>query len=88
MVVSIPESSNTLSAVGIGALAYLGAYFGQGTDTKQYGNFLCSNESGLLQCPYSTVTCSSNKAAGVRCRGKVAAVTHELYYTIMTYRHY
>ena len=55
---------------GIGALAFSGAYFGQGTGTAQYGNFLCTNESELLQCPHTAMTCSHTKDAGVRCRGK------------------
>ena len=73
------EIQNQVSVPAVvGALAFSGAYFGQGTSTKQYGNFLCSNESGLLQCPHSSVTCSHAKNAGVRCRGKLSAVIHEL----------
>ena len=74
------------SSLFVGAVAYSGGYFGEGVGS--IGNFLCSNESGLLQCPYSTVTCSSTKAAGVRCRGKITDVSTRSVFTTMTYRYY
>ena len=40
----------------VGALAFSGAYFGQGIGTAQYGNFLCTNESKLLQALLNTET--------------------------------
>ena len=39
----------------VGALAFSGAYFGQGIGTAQYGNFLCTNESKLLQCSHAAI---------------------------------
>ena len=74
------------SLLFVGAVAYSGGYFGEGVGS--IGNFLCSNESGLLQCPYSTVTCSSTKAAGVRCRGKITGVSTHAVFTTTTYRYY
>ena len=68
-------------SLGIGALAFSGAYFGQGIGAVQYGNFLCTNESKLLQCPHTAMTCPHSRDAGVRCRGKTALVTwYALYY--------
>ena len=52
----------------IGALAFTGAYFGQGIGHHQVGSFLCNGtESHLLQCLHSTMKCAHSNDAGVRC---------------------
>ena len=52
----------------IGALAFIGAYFGQGIGHHQVGSFLCNGtESHLLQCLHSTMKCAHSNDAGVRC---------------------
>ena len=52
----------------LGALAFTGAYFGQGIGNHQLGSFLCNGtESNLLQCLHSTMKCAHSNDAGVRC---------------------
>ena len=60
----------TSCLVYLGALAFTGSYFGQGSSDTQLGNFLCNGtEDKLLKCIHSITSCLHSNEAGVRCRG-------------------
>lgn len=55
----------------IGAVAFSGAHFGQGSGPIHADDVQCTGSEGRLNnCPYDTTnTCSHSEDAGVRCEG-------------------